>query len=88
VLRRAFPWAELRKDWKDFCDEHGGILPLHASRPVLVLGYGMVYGRAPEYNVNFKIEKKLFACNFTARCDIKEGEELLLIKSTPDKDDE
>jgi len=88
VLGHAFPWAELRKDWKDFCDEHGGILPLHASRPVLVLGYGMVYGRAPEYNVNFKIEKKLFACNFTARCDIKEGEELLLIKSRPDKDDE
>ena len=55
---------------------------------MLVLGYGMIYGRAAEYNVNFKIEKKLFACNFTARCDIKEGEELLLIKSTPDKDDE
>ena len=88
VLRHAFPWAELRKDWKDFCDEHGWILPLHASRPVLVLGYGMVYGRYTEYNVNFRIEKKLFACNFTARCDIKEGEELLLIKSSPDKDDE
>ena len=88
VFACAFPWAELRKDWKDFCDEHGGILPLHASRPVLVLGYGMIYGKAFEYNVNFKIEKKLFACNFTARCDIKEGEELLLIKSKPNKDDE
>lgn len=88
VFEHAFPWAELRKDWKDFCDEHGGILPLHASRPVLVLGYGMVYGRAPEHNVNFKIEKKLFTCNFIARCDIKEGDELLLIKGVDPQDNE
>jgi len=53
-------------------------LPFHATRPVLVLGYGMFYGRSPLPNINHKIEKKLFTCNFVATCDIKEGEELLL----------
>ena len=88
LLRYAFPWAELRNDWQDFCDEHGGILPLHASRPLLVLGYGIVYNRAIQYNVDFKIEKKLFTCNFIARCDIKEGDELLLIKGVDPQDNE
>jgi len=78
LLKCAFPWPELRSDWKDFCDEHGGILPFHATRPVLVLGYGMFYRRSPLPNLNHKIEKKLFTCNFVATCDIKEGEELLL----------
>jgi hypothetical protein len=88
LLPYVFPWAELRSDWKDFCDEHGGILPLHATRPVLVLGYGMVYQRAKKHNVDFKIEKKLFTCNFIAKCDIKEGEELLLVKATIEEDNE
>ena len=78
LLKYAFPWVELRPDWKDFCDEHGGILPFHATRPLLVLGYGMFYGRSYSPNVSYKIEKKLFTCNFVATCGIKEGEELLL----------
>tara|TARA_Y100000310_G_scaffold30769_1_gene29196 strand:- start:148 stop:594 length:447 start_codon:yes stop_codon:yes gene_type:complete len=78
LLKYAFPWVELRSDWKDFCDEHGGILPFHATRPVLVLGYGMFYGRSSSPNISYKIEKKLFTCNFIATCGIKEGEELLL----------
>ena len=51
IIKYAFPWAELREDWKDFCDKEGGILPLHATRPLLVLGYGMVYARSQNYNV-------------------------------------
>ena len=87
LLQYAFPWPELRSDWQDFCDEHGGILPLHASRPLLILGYGMVYNRAVQYNINFKIEKKLFTCNFVAKCVIKEGDELLVIKGEEDSQD-
>ena len=86
LLKHAFPWVELRSDWKDFCDEHGGILPFHATRPVLVLGYGMFYGRSSPPNISYKIEKKLFTCNFIATCDIKEGEEILLPKAKPEKD--
>ena len=88
LLNHAFPWAELRSDWKDFCDEHGGILPFHATRPVLVLGYGMFYGRSLSPNLNYKIEKKLFTCNFITTCDIKEGEELLLPEGKIEKDNE
>ena len=88
LLQYAFPWSELRSDWQDFCDEYGGILPLHASRPVLILGYGMLYNRSVRYNIDYKIEKKLFTCNFIAKCDIKEGEELLLVKATIEEDNE
>jgi len=88
IMKYAFPWAELREDWKEFCEKEGGILPLHATRPLLVLGYGMVYARSKDYNVDFKVEKKLFACHFIAKCDIKEGEELFLIKGEIDKENE
>jgi len=81
LLKYLFPWGELRDDWQEFCEEHGGILPIHATRPVAVLGYGMIYNRRAEYNVDFKLEKKLFACQFIAKCDIKEGEELILAKN-------
>ena len=88
LLKHAFPWVELRSDWKDFCDEHGGILPFHATRPVLVLGYGMFYRRSSPSNLSYKIEKKLFTCNFIATCAIKEGEELLLPEGKIEKDHE
>lgn len=88
LLEHAFPWPELRGDWKDFCDEHGGILPIHATRPVIILGYGMIYGRGKDYNLEHKIEKKLFACHFTARCDIKVDEELLLTQGDIEKQNE
>ena len=88
LSKHAFPWAELRSDWKDFCDKHGGILPFHATRPVLVLGYGMFYGRSSSPNLSYKIEKKLFTCNFIATCGIKEGEEVLLPEAKIEKDNE
>jgi len=84
LIKYAFPWPELRPDWKDFCDEHGGILPVHATRPTIVLGYGMIYNRSKNHNVDHKIEKKLFACYFTAKCDIKVDEELLLTAGDPE----
>ena len=88
LVKYFFPWPELRSDWKEFCDKHGGILPVHATRPVVVLGYGMVYNRAKDYNVDFKIEKKLFTCNFIARCDINKGEELCLFYGSLENDNE
>jgi len=88
LLKHAFPWPELRADWKDFCDEHGGILPIHATRPVIILGYGMIYSRGKDYNIEHKIEKKLFACHFTAKCDIKVGDELLLAQGDIEEQNE
>ena len=58
----ALPWPELREDWESFCNEHGGILALHATRPAIGCGYSMLYKRDYEHNVQLKIEKKLFAC--------------------------
>jgi len=88
LVKRFFPWPELRSDWKEFCDKHGGILPVHATRPVVVLGYGMVYYRTRDYNVDFRVEKKLFTCNFIARCDINKGEELCLFYGSLENDNE
>jgi hypothetical protein len=47
----------------------------------------MIYNRAVQYNVDFKIEKKLFTCNFVAKCVIKEGDELSVIKGEEDPQD-
>ena len=88
LRRYVLPWIELRDDWKDFCDEHGGILPIHATRPVIILGYGMIYSRGKDYNIEHKIEKKLFACHFTAKCDIKVGDELLLAQGDIEEQNE
>ena len=88
LAEHAFPWPELRADWKAFCYEHGGILPIHATGPVIILGYGMIYSIGKDYNVEHKIEKKLFACHFTARCDIKVCEELLLTQGDIEEQNE
>tara|TARA_Y100000310_G_scaffold57840_1_gene53020 strand:+ start:1514 stop:1933 length:420 start_codon:yes stop_codon:yes gene_type:complete len=85
LFTHAYPWPELREDWKDFCDEHGGILYIHATRPAIVLGYGMAYKRGEDSNVRFRVEKKLFACHFTAKRVIKEGEELFIYKNKDER---
>jgi SET domain-containing protein len=88
LMKYAYPWAELRSDWKEFCDKHGGILPIHATRPVMVCGYGSFYRRAVNYNVEFSIEKKLFACHFKVKRAILANEELLIYRNEEATTDE
>jgi len=78
LARYVLPWAELRPDWKDFCDEQGGILQIHASRPVAVLGFGMIYNHSPDNNINYKVDKSEFMCSYRSNRDITEGEELTI----------
>ena len=88
LMKYAYPWSELRSDWKEFCDKHGGILPFHATRPVMVCGYGPLYRRAANYNVEYSIEKKLFACYFKAKRAILENEELFIYTNEDTPTDE
>ena len=78
LKRYALPWVELRKDWKEFCDEHDGILSQHATRPVVVLGFGMIYNHADDNNIDYFIDKNRFICSYTSNRDIKAGSELTI----------
>jgi|TARA_R100000908_G_C3734912_1_gene133132 SET domain-containing protein len=78
-LRRfVLPWIELREDWKQFCDEHGGIASFHATRPVAVLGFGMIYNHADDNNIDYFVDKNQFLCLFKANRDIAAGSELTI----------
>ena len=78
LRRYVLPWIELRDDWKDFCDKHGGILQQHATRPVVVLGFGMIYNHADDNNVDYFIDKGRFLCLFKANRDIASGTEFTI----------
>jgi uncharacterized protein len=78
-LRRfVLPWVELREDWKEFCDEHGGIAPYHATRPVAVLGFGMIYNHADNNNIDYYVDKNRFLCSYKSNRDIPAGSELTI----------
>lgn len=78
LSRYVLPWSELREDWKDFCDEHGGITHIHATRPVAVLGYGMIYNHNDEHNIDFYVDQFRFFCSYKANRDIEKGSELTI----------
>jgi hypothetical protein len=78
LRRYVFPWVHLRKDWKGFCDEHGGILPIHATRPVVVLGFGMIYNHADDYSVGFVVDKHQLICSYKVNRDVESGTELTI----------
>ena len=78
LRRYVLPWIELREDWKDFCDEHGGILQQHATRPVAVLGFGMIYNHGDSNNIDYFIDKHRFLCSYKSNRDIKNGTELTI----------
>jgi len=78
-LRRfVFPWVELRKDWKEFCEEHGGVLNQHVTRPVAILGFGMIYNHADSNNVDYCVDKHRFLCSFKTNRAIAAGTELTI----------
>ena len=78
LSRYVLPWVELREDWQDFCDEHGGILPQHATRPLVVLGFGMIYNHSDNNNIDYFVDKHQFLCLYKANRDIPAGTELTI----------
>lgn len=78
LRRYVLPWVELREDWKEFCDEHGGIGAFHATRPVVVLGFGMIYNHSDNNNIDYCIDKHQFLCSYIANRDILAGTELTI----------
>jgi hypothetical protein len=78
LARFVLPWIELRADWKEFCDEHGGILDQHATRPVAILGFGMIYNHADGNNIDYYIDKRQHLCSYKSNRDIPAGVELTI----------
>ena len=78
LSRYVLPWIELREDWKDFCDKNGGILQAHATRPLVVLGFGMIYNHSDDNNIEYFIDKHQFLCSYKANRDIPANTELTI----------
>lgn len=78
LSRYVLPWVELRDDWQDFCEENEGIEFRHASRPLAVLGFGMIYNHSDDNNVDFHVDQHRFFCSYKANRDIVSGSELFI----------
>ena len=78
LSRYVLPWVELREDWKDFCDKNGGILSTHATRPLVVLGFGMIYNHSDNHNLDYYVDKHQFLCSYKANRDIHANTELTI----------
>jgi len=78
LRKYIFPWTELKTNWEDFCDKNDGILYEHAARPVVVLGYGMLYNNSNSYNTTFYIDQHRFTCVYKAIRDIEAGSEITI----------
>ena len=78
LIKFVFSIPHLQDDWKEFCDKEGGITVSHVTRPVAVLGNGMIYNHSYENNISYKMETHLKIVTFKATKDIKADEELFI----------
>ncbi len=78
LARYVLPWVELREDWEDFCEEHEGVTHSHVTRPVVILGFGMIYNHNDKNSLDYYINKRSFFCSYTANRDISKGSELTI----------
>tara|TARA_R110000824_G_scaffold56179_2_gene154015 strand:- start:319 stop:762 length:444 start_codon:yes stop_codon:yes gene_type:complete len=78
LIKYVFALPELQEGWKDFCDEHGGVTIAQATRPLNVLGFGMIYNHSKNNSVVYKIEAKRGILTYRTTKDVEEGEELTI----------
>ena len=78
LSRFVLPWIELRSDWEEFCEQHGGILEQHATRPVAVLGFGMIYNHSDDHNIDYYVDKRQYSCSYKSNRNIPAGVELTI----------
>tara|TARA_Y100000004_G_scaffold155959_1_gene180787 strand:- start:380 stop:835 length:456 start_codon:yes stop_codon:yes gene_type:complete len=78
LSRYVLPWIELRDDWEDFCEQNEGVTNFHVSRPVVILGFGMIYNHNDKNSLDYYINKRSFFCSYTANRDIPKGSELTI----------
>ncbi len=68
----------LQSHHKDFADKNGGVNTMHISRPVCVLGFGMIYNHKQKPNVAHSLNETLQIVRYTASQNIAAGSELTI----------
>jgi SET domain-containing protein len=77
-MRYFFGIPFLQGHHKDFADKHGGVNTVHISRPVCVLGFGMIYNHNQKPNITHSVNEALQIIRFTANQNIAAGSELTI----------
>jgi len=78
LIKYVFALQSLSDNWKEFCDEHGGLTTDLVTRPIAVLGFGMIYNHSKEENLVFKIDDRRKVVTYIAKKDIEQGDELTI----------
>jgi len=68
----------LQENALEFASENGGVLLDHITRPICVLGYGMIFNHSKTPNVECKINQISNIISFISNRRIKAGEELFI----------
>ena len=68
----------LQDDHESFADENGGVTVGHVTRPVCVLGCGMVFNHSKDNNVNWQIYEVSQIVSYRANKNIEAGSELFI----------
>lgn len=68
----------LQDDHESFADENGGVTVGHVTRPVCVLGSGMIFNHSKDNNVNWQIYEVSQVVSYRANKNIEAGSELFI----------
>ena len=68
----------LQDDHESFADENGGVTVAHVTRPVCVLGCGMIFNHSKGNNVDWQVYEVSQIVSYRANQPIKAGSELFI----------
>jgi SET domain-containing protein len=68
----------LQDDHESFADENGGVALYHVSRPICVLGCGMIFNHSKNNNVDWNVYEVSQIVSYRANQNIKAGSELFI----------
>lgn len=68
----------LQDDHESFANENGGVTVGHITRPVCVLGSGMIFNHSKDNNVDWQIYEVSKIVSYRANKNIKAGLELFI----------
>lgn len=69
----------LQDHYKDFADKHEAVKFLHVTRPICVLGFGMIYNHDQEPNIDYTINERSQIVQYKTNQSVSAGSELKIV---------
>ncbi len=66
----------LQDHYKDFADQHDAVQLSHVTRPICVLGFGMIYNHTQESNIDYTINERSQIVQYKTNQSVSAGSEL------------